>query len=177
MLKGEDETLASLKVPRAMRPRTAEIVQITNHVCATHLDHEYGQLCRAFVARLARKRPSPLARGDASNWAAGAIYAVGQINFLFDPAEQPHLTTDQLAGHVGVVKTTMANKAALINKSLDLGMYEPDLTRSELLEQHPIAWIVQVNGILIDARALPPEIQDEARRRGLIPDLHARRAA
>ena len=39
-----------------------------------------------------------------------------------------------------------------------------------------MAWIVQVNGILIDARALPPEIQDEARRRGLIPDLHAQRA-
>jgi hypothetical protein len=129
------------------------------------------------VARLARKRPSPLARGDARNWAAGAIYAIGQINFLFDRAEQPHLTTDQLAGHVGVVKTTMANKAALINKTLDLGMYEPELTRAELLEEHPMTWIVQVNGILIDARALPLELQDEARRRGLIPDLQSRHAA
>jgi hypothetical protein len=71
----------------------------------------------------------------------------------------------------------MANKAGVINKTLDLGMYEPDLTRAELLEEQPMAWIVQVNGILIDARALPPEIQDEARRRGLIPDLRSRHAA
>jgi hypothetical protein len=160
-----------------MRPRAAEIVQITDHVCASHLDHEYGQLCRRLVARLARNRPSPLARGDARIWAAGAIYAVGQINFLFDRAEQPHLTTDQLAHPVGVVKTTMANKAGLINKTLDLGIYEPDLTRAEILEEHPLTWIVHVNGILLDARTLPPEIQDEAHRRGLIPDPRARRAA
>jgi hypothetical protein len=44
-------------------------------------------------------------------------------------------------------------------------------------EQHPLAWIVEVNGLLLDARTLPPELQDEARRRGLIPDLEARRAA
>jgi hypothetical protein len=49
------------------------------------------------VARLARKRPSPLVRGDARIWAAGAIYAVGQVNFLFDRAQDPHSTADQLA--------------------------------------------------------------------------------
>jgi hypothetical protein len=48
-------------------------------------------------------------------------------------------------------------------------MYEPELTRAELLEEHPMTWIVQVNGILIDTRALPPELQDEARRRGRSP--------
>jgi hypothetical protein len=71
----------------------------------------------------------------------------------------------------------MANKAALIAKTLDLGMFEPDLTRVAMLEQHPMAWIVQVNGFLVDARTLPEELQDEARRRGLIPDLQSRRAA
>ena len=55
--------------------------------------------------------------------------------------------------------------------------FEPDLTRVAMLEQHPMAWIVQVNGFLVDARTLPEELQDEARRRGLIPDLQSRRAA
>jgi hypothetical protein len=41
-------------------------------------------VCRRLVARLARKRPSPLVRGDMRIWAAGAIHAVGQVNFLFD---------------------------------------------------------------------------------------------
>ena len=50
---------------------------------------------------LARKHPSPLARGDVRIWAAGALYALGQINFPFDRSQQPHLTADQFAGHLG----------------------------------------------------------------------------
>lgn len=172
-----DADLTALRIPSVLRDRTREILAITDGACSAHLDDEYGQLCRHLVARLARKRPSPLVRGDARIWAAGVIYAIGQVNFLFDRSQQPHLSADQLAALLGVVKTTMANKAALINKALDIGVFEPDLTRAAMLEQHPLAWIVEVNGLLVDARALPPELQDEARRRGLIPDLDARRAA
>lgn len=177
MPQSTDRALAKLKVPAELRPRVSEILAITDEVCAAHLDSEYGGLCRVLVGRLARKRPSPLARSDARIWAAGAIYAVGRVNFLFDRSQQPHLNADQLAHHVGVVKTTMANKAALIAKTLDLHIYEPDLTRRAMLEQHPLAWMVMIDGFIVDARTLPPEIQDEARRRGLIPDLDIRRAA
>jgi hypothetical protein len=172
-----DGALAKLKIPAELRPRVSEVLAITDEVCAAHLDTEYGELCRVLIGRLARKRPSPLARGDTRIWAAGAIYAVGRVNFLFDRSQQPHLGADELAHHVGVVKTTMANKAALINKTLNLGIYEPDLTRRAMLEQHPLTWMVMVDGFIVDARTLPPEIQDEVRRRGLIPDLEARRAA
>jgi Domain of unknown function (DUF6398) len=172
-----DGELAKLKVPVELRSRVAEILAITDEVCGAHLDGEYGELCRVLVGRLARKRPSPLTRGDTRIWAAGAIYAVGRVNFLFDRSQQPHLSADQLAHHVGVVKTTMANKAALITKTLNLGIFEPDLTRLAMLEQHPLTWMVMVNGFIVNARTLPPEIQDEARRRGVIPDLQTRRAA
>jgi hypothetical protein len=85
---------------------------------------------------LARKRPSPVGRGDTRIWAAGAIYAVGRVNFLFDRTQTPHLTAEQLAEALGVVKTTMANKAGLINRILDIGIFEPDLTRVAMIEQH-----------------------------------------
>ena len=104
------------------RPRSVaaprEILAISDWACTTHIDDEYAQACRRLVARLARKRPSPLTRGDSRIWAAGAIYAVGQVNFLFDRFQKPHMTADELAACLGVVKTTMANKAALINKTL-----------------------------------------------------------
>ena len=69
------------------------------------------------------------------------------------------------------------NKAAMINRSLNIGIFEPELTRIAMLEQHPLAWIVEINGLLVDARTLPGEMQDEARRLGLIPDMEALRAA
>lgn len=141
------------------------------------LDDEYAHACRELVGRLARKRPSPLVRGDTRIWAAGMIYGVGQLNFLFDRSQQPHMTADQLAASLGVVTTTMANKAALINKTLNLRVFDPDLTRTTMLKQHPFAWLVEIDGLIVDARMLTPELQDEARRRGLIPDLDDRRAA
>jgi hypothetical protein len=166
-----------LRIPSAMRDRAQEVLNITDCACHEHLDDEYAQIARLLVTRLARKRLSPLARGDVRIWAAGVLYAVGQINFLFDPTQTPHLTAKQLAERLGVVQTTMANKAGLINRMLDIGMFEPDLTREAMLVQHPMAWIVEVDGLLIDARTLPPELQDEARRRGLIPDVDRRSAA
>jgi hypothetical protein len=168
---------SELRIPTAMRDRAQQIIDVSDAACHEHLDGEYAGLVRKLVARLARKRPSPLARGDVRIWAAGAIYAIGQVNFLFDRTQTPHLTADQLAGALGVVKTTMANKAGLINRTLGLGIFEPDLTRVAMLEQHPLAWMVEVDGFIVDARMLPLELQDEARLRGLIPDLDALRAA
>lgn len=167
----------SLRIPNAMLDRAQAIMEVTDAACREHLDDEYGRIARRLVVRLARKRPSPLVRGDVRIWAAGIIYAVGQVNFLFDRTQTPHLTADQLAERLGIVKTTMANKAGLINRALEIGIFEPELTRVAMLEQHPMAWLVEVDGFIVDARTLPAGLQDEARRRGLIPDLDALRAA
>jgi hypothetical protein len=40
------------------------VVAVTDVVCLEHLDAEYAALCVKLAARLARKRPSPLASGD-----------------------------------------------------------------------------------------------------------------
>jgi hypothetical protein len=167
----------NLRIPVALRDRAQRILDVTDVACREFLDEEYGVLVRRLVARLARKRPSPIVRGDVRIWAAGAIYAVGQLNFLFDRTQSPHMTARQLAEALGVVQTTMANKAGLINRTLDIGIFEPELSRVAMIEQHPMAWYVELDGIVVDARMLSPELQDEARRRGLIPDLDALRAA
>ena len=182
VVSGPDATISTmpfedLRIPATLRDRAQQIIDLADAACREHLDEEYGALTRRLVARLARKRPSPLLRGDARIWAAGAIYAVGQVNFLFDRTQTPHLTARQLAEALGVVQTTMANKAGIINRLLDIGIFEPDLTRAAMIEQHPMAWLVEVDGFIIDARTVPAELQDEARSRGLIPELDARRAA
>lgn len=161
-----NDELARLQVPAALRPRVTEILTFTEEACGALLDDEYARLCTILVARLARKRPSPLTRGDTRIWAAGSIYALGRVNFLFDRSREPYVSADELAAQLGVAKTTMANKAARILKALDVGVFEPELSRRSILEQHPLAWMVDVNGFLVDARALPTEVQDEARRRG-----------
>lgn len=41
------------------------------------------------------------------------------------------------------------------------------------LASHPTAWLLSINGLIYDARALPLPIQAECARRGLIPGVLA----
>ena len=164
-----------LRVLASLRRDVEHIFKLIEPFCAEHLDAEYGELVQKLVAKLARKRPSPLARGDLRIWAAAAIYTVGSVNVLFDRTQRPHLTGDDLSALTGVPKSTLANKAKLIRDVLRIGQLEPELCRRELLASNPTAWMISINGFIVDARTMPPEVQAEARRRGLIPALPADR--
>ena len=41
------------------------------------------------------------------------------------------------------------------------------------MEQNPIAWMIQINDLIVDARQLPRKLQEEAFRKGLIPYIPA----
>lgn len=123
------------------------------------------------MARLARKRPSPLDRGELRIWAGSAIYAVGSINFLFDPSQRPHLTGDDLSYLTGIPKSTLANKGKLIRDTLRLRRLDLELTRKQLLRDNPLAWLVEVDGRIYDARVLSPEALLVLRRYGIVPDV------
>lgn len=162
-----------LRIPEALRQQAEEILRLTDGFCADHLDAEYGELCRKLVAELARKRPSPLLRGDLRIWAGAVIYTIGSVNFLFDRTQRPHMTADQLSQRLGLSKSTLGAKAKRIQGLLRIVLFEPRYCRRALLADNPLAWMISVDGFLVDARTMPPEIQMEARRKGLIPDLPA----
>ncbi len=160
-----------LNVPHAVRPYADQVVAVTDAVCLEHLDIEYADLCRAVVGKLGRKRPSPLLRGDLRIWASGVVYAVGQLNFVFDPAQTPHATADQLSGWLGVKKTTMANKARSIRSTLKLSHADSEFMRRDLVDASPLTWLLEVNGMLVDIRHAPARLQVMAFELGLIPYL------
>ena len=112
---------------------------------------EYAALCRKLVGKLGRKRPSPLLRGDLRIWAAAVIYAIGSANFLFDVSQKPHLSADSLSGLMGVPKSTLRAKAKLIGDLVGLGPLEPEFCRRELLAKNPLAWLIEVDGLIVDA--------------------------
>jgi hypothetical protein len=84
----------ALRVPRAVRAEVDGIVAVTDAFCEEHLDAEYAALCRKLALKLARKRPSPLARGDLPIWSAGIVHTVGTVNFLFDRSQSQHLSAE-----------------------------------------------------------------------------------
>ena len=71
-------------VPKAMSAKYMEVAEIIEAFCDEKMNAEYKELCLKALAKLCRKRPSPLASGKARTWACGIVYAIGQNNFIFD---------------------------------------------------------------------------------------------
>ena len=165
--------LDELRIPRGARPDAEQVVAVTDALCLEHLDAEYADLCRRLVGKLGRKRPSPLTRGDLRIWAAGVVYALGQLNFLFDKSQALHVTPDKLSELLNVKKATMANKAKLIRDAIGLSHFDTEFSRRELIDSSPLAWMLEVDGIIVDARRLPVALQVQAFQMGLIPYVPA----
>jgi hypothetical protein len=159
----------SLNVPKEMQERFDAITQLTDAFSQEHLNDEYAQLCRELTATLCRKRPSPLVQGKVGTWTCGIIHALGMINFLFDSSQKPHVPASQIASHFGLSMSTMQAKSKKIRDLLNMDLMDPDWTLPSMIDKNPMAWMIQVNGLIVDARYAPRAIQEEAFRKGLIP--------
>ncbi|MFP3896561.1 MAG: DUF6398 domain-containing protein [Anaerolineales bacterium] len=159
----------SYRVPKKMRSKYDAIVEMTDEFCQVHFDDDYGDLCRRLTAALSRKRPSPLARGRTRNWAGAVLYAIGRVNFLFDDHLPPYMQATELCELMDVNQSTVRSKSLDIMDMLDIVYFDPDWTLPSLMDDNPLVWYVSVNGLIMDARNLPREIQEEVFRKGLIP--------
>jgi len=152
-----------------MQSRYDEIVGLRDAFCKAHLNEEFAALCRKMAAKLSRKRPSPLERGQAKVWAGAILYTIGRINFLFDKSQDPYMDARQLSQLVGVSQSTASAKATEIMRMFSLMQMHPEWTLPSLIDRNPLVWMISVNGFLIDVRYAPRFIQEEAYRLGLIP--------
>jgi hypothetical protein len=145
------------------------IVEMVERFCHEHLTDEYADLCRRLAEKLGRKRPSPLLSGHPNTWACAIVRTIGWVNFLDDKSQTPHLKMTAIDQAFGVGESTGQGKAMFIRKMLKIRPMDPAWWLRSRIEQNPMAWMIQVNGFLVDARSLKREIQEEALRKGLIP--------
>ncbi len=162
---------AGEKVPKQMQAKFEEITNLTDAFCSQHLNAEYAQISRQLAAALCRKRFSPLAKGQAKSWACGIVHALGLVNFLYDPAQNPHMKASELYEEFGVGKSTGQAKSKQIRDLMDMYQMDPNWSLPSMVERNPIAWMISVDGFIMDARQAPRAIQEEAFRKGLIPHL------
>lgn len=159
------------QVPAKMRETYEAVVALTDAFCRAHLNEEYADLARTLTATLCRKRPSPLAQGRPKTWACGIVYALGQVNFLFDKSQDPYLSATDVCAGFGVSQASASSKAKTIRDALDLMPLDPRWSLPSRLDDNPLVWMLEVNGFILDVRSLPRSVQIEAYERGLIPYL------
>ena len=158
-----------LSIPAAARPAHDAIVALTDAFCREHLNAEYEALCRKLAGVLARKRPSPLTRGKPEVWACAVVRVIGWVNFLDGGSQQPHMKLTSIDKAFGVAESTGQGKAKAIRDLLKIRQFDFHWMLRQRIEQSSVAWMIEVNGFIVDARHLKREIQEEAFRKGLIP--------
>ena len=157
------------KIPQALAEKFASIIALSDAFCSKHLNDEYRGLIHRVIGSLARKRPSPLLKGKENVWAAAAIIAMGRTNFLDDPSQVPHCPTKTIYEWFGIAQSTASSRAKEIEDVLQMGPFSPTWTVPSRLADNPMVWMLQINGIVIDIRDAPKELQQLAYDKGMIP--------
>jgi hypothetical protein len=168
--------------PRPKAPTKEETAEVLNVIlgmiepfCREHLNEEYAVLCRKMAEKLARKRPSPLLSGSPNTWASGIVRTVGWVNFLSDKTQTPHMRLSDIDAFFGISESTGAAKLKAIRTMLKIHRFEPEWTLPSKVEDNPLIWILEVNGLMMDVRQAPREVQEIAFQKGLIPYIPADR--
>ncbi len=163
-------------IPATARPAYDAIVALTDAFCREHLDEEYGALCRKLAGALARKRPSPLPSGKPETWACGIVRTIGWVNFLDDRSNKPHLKLTAIDKAFGVAESTGQGKSKAIRTMLKIRQFDHRWTLPSRMDDNPLIWMLEVNGLIMDIRRCPREAQVVAFEKGLIPYVPADRA-
>ena len=59
---------------------------------------------------------------------------------------------------------------------LKIRPFDPDWTLPGRMDDNPLIWMIEVNGLILDTRSCPREAQEVAFEKGLIPYIPADRA-
>ena len=162
-----------MSVPKNMQEKYDVIAGLIEPFCDDYLNEEYKALCLHALEKLCRKRPSPLLSGRPLTWAGGILHAVGHTNFLFDKSQNPHMKPSALAEKIGLSQNTLSGKSREIRKMLKMSYFSPEWSLPSKMDANPLIWMVTVNGLPMDARYLPVELQGICYEKGLIPYIPA----
>lgn len=159
----------STKVPKARQGLYREVTAVSDRFCLEHLNEEYAELARRAIAALCRKRSCPLLSGRPESWACAVVYALGQVNFLSDTASEPCMSMGDLCARFGVSASTGGSKAKTVRDLLGMRQWDHRWILPSRWEATGPVWLVEVDGLAVDARWLPRQLQQIAFEKGLIP--------
>jgi len=138
-----------------------QLISLTTEFCEQHLGDEYEQLCEKLIRKMSRKRNVPYLSGRIEVWAAGVIYALGQINFLFDRSFEPYATHDDICDHFGTNKSTTSQKAKLIRDMFKMRYGNDEFLTERNKKDKPFGKSMMINGLILPIDLLESESHEE----------------
>jgi hypothetical protein len=147
---------ASAKVAKAgdgkKENRVDEVKRLIEAFGRSRLGQEYTVLALKLCDKIGRMRKLSIQRGQIEIWAAAIIHVIARLNFLFDPDSEVYITPDELCAFFGTKKSTIGNKAGLIQKTAKTFLGDPDFCTAEIVDMFRL--YETEDGLLIPASIL-----------------------
>jgi len=129
--------------------KKSEISSLVNRFCEKYLNGEYRSLCEKVILKLSRKRHVLFLTGKVEIWASAVVWCIARINFLFDKNNKYYLTGDDICNYFGTRKSTVGQKASLIEKTLKIKLFDENFCTQELIENSPFRNLIMINGLIV----------------------------
>ena len=114
--------------------KARQIGELIRKFAGGRLDDQHLRLALNLCDTVAQSPYLALSRGRPEIWAAAIVYAIAQLNFLFDPDHDSYFPADEICSAFGTKKSTVYNKALMIRRSLGLEMGDERFCSPELVE-------------------------------------------
>ena len=128
--------------------RKEQLIEMVSSFCDENLNDEIRDISVKLVEKMSKKHVVPFRRGKLENWASGVIYAIAQINFLFDKSSDIHTSPDEICDFFNTKKSTVSNKARDIRKMFDLEHFDSEFSTKSILAGRP-SFLMDENGFII----------------------------
>ena len=131
------------------------ILKLTGDFCDRYINAEYRELCEKLVNKMSRKRDVPFLRGKIEIWAAGIIYALGQINFLFGSSSETQVRRNDICAHFGSSQSVISQKAKKIRDMFKITYFDDDFSTARSKDENPLKdfWMLE-NGLIVNTDTL-----------------------
>ena len=105
-----------------------EIILMIEEFSARYLDEEYMNLSVKLAHRLVETDGFSFGRDGPEVWACAIIFAVGQLNFLFEGRWDPYVDRDRLCGYFSATRIKINSRAKEIRRLLKLKLGDEEFS-------------------------------------------------
>lgn len=129
--------------------KKSEISSLINKFCENRLNDEHQSLCEKVLLKFSKKRHVLFLTGKAEIWASAIIWCIARVNFLFDKANKYYLIGDDICNFFGTKKSTVGQKASLVEKSLKIMPFDENYCTLELRKESPFRKFAMMDGFIV----------------------------
>ena len=132
-----------------IKQKKEALIEMTDGFADRYLDEDYKMLCRKLIDKMSRKRQVPFLSGRLEIWAAAVVYALGQINFLFDKNFEPYVSATDLCNYFRTSQSTTSQKAKIIRDMFKMRYFDEEFSTERMQKENPLKEFVMVDGLVV----------------------------